>query len=36
LSAFFEGWKVLDYREGPPDESGHKHPVAEIAAQQPE
>lgn len=36
LRAFFEGWKVLDYREGPPDESGHKHPVAEIAAQQPE
>ena len=36
LRKVFEGWKVLDYREGEPDESGHKYPVAEIAAQKPE
>ena len=36
LRQFFEGWRVLEYREGDPDESGHKYPVAEIAAQGPE
>ena len=36
LREFFKGWKVLEYREGDPDESGHKYPVAEIAAQRPQ
>ena len=36
LRRFFDGWKILAYREGEPDESGHKYPVAEIAAQRPE
>jgi tellurite methyltransferase len=35
LPGFFEGWKVLDYREGAPSESCHQRAVAEIAAQKP-
>jgi len=35
LRAFFEDWHILHYREGEPDESGHRHAVAEIVAQKP-
>jgi len=33
LRAFFEGWRILHYREGEPGESGHRHAVAELVAQ---
>jgi tellurite methyltransferase len=35
LRGFFEGWRVLHYREGEPGESGHRHAVAELVAQKP-
>ncbi len=35
LRAFFEGWRILHYREGEPGESGHRHAVAELVAQKP-
>jgi tellurite methyltransferase len=33
LSAFFEDWRILHYREGEPGEPGHRHAVAELVAQ---
>jgi tellurite methyltransferase len=35
LLAFFDGWRVLHYREGEPAESCHRHAVAELVAQKP-
>lgn len=35
LHAFFEGWRVLHYREGMPGESCHQRAVAELVAQKP-
>jgi len=35
LRAFFEGWRILHYREGEPGESGHQHAVAELVTQKP-
>jgi tellurite methyltransferase len=35
LLAFFEGWRILHYREGEPEEPGHRHAVAELVAQPP-
>ena len=35
LRAFFDGWRILHYREGEPGESGHRHAVAELVAQRP-
>jgi tellurite methyltransferase len=35
LRAFFDGWAILHYREGEPEESGHRHAVAEVVAQKP-
>jgi SAM-dependent methyltransferase len=35
LQTFFEGWRILHYREGEPGESGHRHAVAELVAQKP-
>jgi len=32
LRAFFEGWRILYYREGQPGESCHRHAVAELVA----
>lgn len=33
LRGYFEGWRILHYREGDPGESGHRHAVAELVAQ---
>lgn len=33
LRTFFEGWKILHFREGEPAESCHRHAVAELVAQ---
>jgi tellurite methyltransferase len=35
LASFFDGWPILHCREGEPDESGHRHPVAELVTQKP-
>jgi tellurite methyltransferase len=35
LRAFFEGWRILHYREGEPGESCHRHAVAEVVARKP-
>ena len=35
LASFFDGWPTLHYREGEPDESGHRHAVAELVTQKP-
>ncbi len=35
LGSFFEGWRLLTYREGEPGESAHRHAVAELVAQKP-
>jgi tellurite methyltransferase len=35
LRGLFEGWSILHYREGDPDESCHRHGVAELVAQRP-
>ncbi len=35
LREFFNGWRILHYREGQPGESGHRHGVAELVAQKP-
>ena len=35
LPTFFQGWRILHYREGEPGESGHRHAVAELVAQKP-
>jgi len=35
LGSFFEGWRILHYREGEPGESAHRHAVAELVAQKP-
>jgi SAM-dependent methyltransferase len=35
LGSFFEGWRILHYREGDPGESAHRHAVAELVAQKP-
>jgi SAM-dependent methyltransferase len=35
LRKFFDGWSILHYYEGPPNETGHRHPVAELAARKP-
>ena len=35
LRAFLDGWDILHYREGEPEESGHRHAVAELVAQKP-
>ncbi|HTC36817.1 MAG TPA: methyltransferase domain-containing protein [Bryobacteraceae bacterium] len=35
LASFFEGWPILHYHEGDPDESGHRHAVAEFVTQKP-
>ena len=36
LRAFFEGWRILHYREGEPGEPCHRHAVAELVAQKPD
>jgi tellurite methyltransferase len=36
LRALFDGWRILHYREGDPDESGHRHGVAELVARKPD
>jgi tellurite methyltransferase len=36
LRALFDGWQILHYREGEPDESGHRHAVAELVARKPD
>ena len=33
LRTFFDGWRILHYREGGPEESCHRHGVAELVAQ---
>lgn len=33
LPRLFDGWRILHYREGDPDESCHRRPVAELVAQ---
>jgi tellurite methyltransferase len=33
LGSFFQGWRILHYREGAPGEPGHRHAVAELVAQ---
>jgi SAM-dependent methyltransferase len=35
LASFFDGWPILHYREGDPDESCHRHAVAELVTQKP-
>jgi SAM-dependent methyltransferase len=35
LRAFFEGWSILHYREGEPEENCHRHGVAELVARKP-
>jgi len=35
LREFFDGWEILHYYEGEPNESCHKRAVAEIAARRP-
>jgi tellurite methyltransferase len=35
LRAFFEGWSILHYREGEPEERCHRHGVAELVARKP-
>ena len=35
LRALFHDWHILHYREGEPDESCHRHAVAELVAQKP-
>jgi tellurite methyltransferase len=35
LRAYFDGWRLLHYREGEPGESCHRHAVAELVAQKP-
>ena len=35
LLKFFEGWRILHYREGAPAESCHRRAVAELVAQKP-
>jgi SAM-dependent methyltransferase len=35
LGSFFEGWRILHYREGEPGESAHRHAVAELVALKP-
>ena len=35
LRALFEGWSILHYREGEPEERCHRHGVAELVAQKP-
>jgi tellurite methyltransferase len=36
LRTFFEGWRILHYREGAPEESCHRHAVAELVAEKPD
>jgi tellurite methyltransferase len=36
LRASFPEWRVLQYREGEPDESYHRHAVAELVARKPQ
>lgn len=36
LRAFFDGWRILHYREGQPGESCHRRAVAEVVARKPE
>jgi tellurite methyltransferase len=33
LRGFFDGWSILHYREGDPEESCHRHGAAELVAQ---
>lgn len=35
LRELFRGWRILHYREGEPEEAGHRHSVAELVAQKP-
>jgi SAM-dependent methyltransferase len=35
LRAFFNGWRILHYREGEPGESCHRQAVAELVAEKP-
>jgi len=35
LRTFVEGWHILHYREGEPEESCHRHAVAELVARRP-
>lgn len=35
LGSFFDGWRILHYREGEPGESAHRHAVSELVAQKP-
>ncbi len=36
LRTFFEGWRILHYRDGEPEKAGQRHGVAEMVAQQPD
>src|SRR5579864_7636235 len=35
LPIYFQGWKILHYREGKPHDPAHQRPVAEIVATEP-
>jgi tellurite methyltransferase len=35
LATYFEGWEILHYREGKPEDPEHRRAVAEIVAQRP-
>ena len=35
LARYFEGWEILHYREGAPNDPQHKRAVAEIVARRP-
>ena len=35
LRSLFDGWTILHYREGEPEEHCHRHGVAELVAQKP-
>jgi SAM-dependent methyltransferase len=35
LRSYFADWPILHYYEGQPNESGHRHAVAELVAQKP-
>ena len=36
LAPYFAGWEILHQYEGQPNETGHRHAVAEIVARRPE
>lgn len=36
LRTFFEGWRILHYRDGEPEKAGQRYAVAEMVAQPPD